>query len=115
MKLWLDDERDPKDPLIQHQFGANGDEIWVKTPYDAIRLLETHQVTSISLDHDLGLGKDENGKEINGQTVSQWILDHALNHNLPPIEWYTHTQNPTGAKWMRHDMKMADRHWYKMP
>jgi len=31
MKLWLDDERDPRDPKIQELFGAEGNETWAKT------------------------------------------------------------------------------------
>ena len=55
IKLWLDDERDPKNPIIQNLFGAEGDEVWVKTAYAAIQYLRQGNVESISLDHDLGL------------------------------------------------------------
>ena len=31
IRLWLDDERDPRTPEIQQRFGAAGDEVWVRT------------------------------------------------------------------------------------
>lgn len=41
MHLWLDDERDPTDPITQSRFHATGAEIWVKTDQQAIDLLKT--------------------------------------------------------------------------
>jgi len=40
LRVWLDDERDPTDPQVQRDFGAHGDEIWVKTAPEAIKMLE---------------------------------------------------------------------------
>jgi hypothetical protein len=54
IRLWLDDERDPKNPEIQRLYGAAGNEIWVKTAPEAINYLNTKNVKYISLDHDLG-------------------------------------------------------------
>ena len=55
MRLWLDDERDPHDPIVQAKFGATGDEIWVKTAEEAVGyiILNKDRIKSISLDHDL--------------------------------------------------------------
>lgn len=56
MKLWLDDERDPKDPAIQRLFGAPCDAIWIKTSPEMCRKIEelAESITYISLDNDLG-------------------------------------------------------------
>ena len=54
IRLWLDDERDPKDPQIQNNFGARRDEVWVKTADEAKKLLSGGNVISVSLDHDYG-------------------------------------------------------------
>jgi Cyclic-phosphate processing Receiver domain len=43
IRVWLDNHRQPDDPWV-----------WVKSPDDAIRLLEQENVTLISFDHDLG-------------------------------------------------------------
>jgi hypothetical protein len=32
MRIWLDDERDPKDPFIQEKFGSKFDDVWAKPP-----------------------------------------------------------------------------------
>lgn len=71
MKLWLDDERDPKSREIQARFGAEGDEFWAKTASQAINLLSRSDIVSISLDYDLGPGCG------NGLEVAQWIEEHA--------------------------------------
>lgn len=47
MRLWLDDVRDPA------HYGHIGD-TWAKTYAEAIRYLESGEVTSASLDHDIG-------------------------------------------------------------
>lgn len=57
-KVWLDDLRDPKDPFIQTNYGADGTEVWVKSVQEALTLLETGTVTSISLDNDLWAHSD---------------------------------------------------------
>jgi hypothetical protein len=90
MKLWLDDERDPTDPFIQSEFGATGDEVWVKTASQAIDRLRNCKVTSISLDHDLGPDAGD------GYQVACWIEKNA--NNIGRMNWYVHSMNPVGAK-----------------
>lgn len=107
MKLWLDDERSPKDPYIQEWFGAVGDEVWVKTANDAIHLLKTGQVVYISFDHDLGNGAGD------GSQVADWIEEQAFNGNIPRLEWAVHSKNQVGAKAITAAMMNADRFWDK--
>jgi len=64
ISLWLDDERDPTNPDIQNGFGSLGNEIWVKTAPEAIDILSGGNVTSVSLDHDLGEPEAEKGSNL---------------------------------------------------
>lgn len=107
VRIWLDDERDPKNPFIQKEFGAMGNEIWVKTPEEAIRLLEQGNVESISLDHDLG----ENIGS--GEQVAKWIEEKAYFGKISPLIWRVHSQNPVGAKNIFVALSNADRFWQK--
>ena len=106
MKLWLDDERDPRDPYIQSEFGANGDEVWAKTAAVAINFLKMGNVTSISMDHDLGIASAGTG-----QDVANWIEEHAFNGMLPQLSWSIHSLNPVGRKNMSRALMRADRFW----
>lgn len=105
MKLWLDDERDPQNPFIQSEFGAMGDEFWVKTAAQAIRYLAQGTVESISLDHDLGPGAGS------GQEVANWIEEQAFRGTLPRLVWAVHSMNIVGAKTMTRALLNADHSW----
>lgn len=104
MKLWLDDERDPRNAKIQFDFGAVGDETWVKTVDEAIRHLRTGMVTSISLDHDLGTTQT-------GYDLAKWIEEEAFYKRLPKLEWCVHSMNSVGAKNIQRAMINAERYW----
>lgn len=106
MRIWLDDERDPNSPTIQKHFGANGDEVWVKTAEMAIYYLSQNNVKSISLDHDLG--DDSAGT---GMDVAKYIEEKAFFKTLPKLTWSVHSQNTVGKKNMLAALKNADRYW----
>ena len=107
ISIWLDDERDPQSD-IGRQKGASGSETWVKTAPEAIKLLESGSVSSISLDHDLGL-------EINGSgyDVAKWIEEQAYHGNLSRLQWAVHSDNPVGVKNMIAALEQADKFWGK--
>lgn len=105
IKLWLDDERDPKNPEIQSKFGAEGDEVWVKSAGTAIQYLKQGNVESISLDHDLGSGCGT------GMDVAKWIEEQAFHGTLPRLWWAVHSMNPVGRKDMTRAMKKAEEFW----
>ena len=107
MRLWLDDERDPKDQCIQERFGAEGDEFWVKNAAQAIHYLRQGNVSFISLDHDLGPGAGT------GTDVAKFIEEQAFLGTLPRLEWDLHTMNPVGRKEMGRAMRNADISWGK--
>ena len=77
MKVYLDDER--KTP-----------EGWVRVywPNEAITLLETGDVSKISLDHDLG--DDDRGT---GYDVALWIEEAVATRNFRPPEIKVHSAN----------------------
>ena len=105
IRLWVDDERDPRDPVIQKNFGAVGDEVWVKTEQEAIEYLSQGNVEFISLDCDLG----ENAGR--GYKVAEWIEEKAFNHQLAPMEWEVHSQNSVEALKSIQALLKADLYW----
>lgn len=109
MKLWLDDERNPKSPLIQQDFGAEGDEVWVKTAQVAINWLKQGNVEFISLDHDLGSQSCGTGMD-----VARWIEEEAYHGTLPKLNWAIHSKNPVGRQNMMRALIKADEYWEKL-
>jgi hypothetical protein len=105
IKIFLDDERDPKDPVIQNKFGATPTMLWVKTAQDAIKILSQGNVAFISMDHDLG----ENAGS--GYEVAKYIEKSAFEGTLPKLSWRIHSQNPVGARDIKFAMQSAERFW----
>ena len=93
MKLWLDDERDPKG------FKGWEDAIWVTTPQEAIEYLEIGAVTAISLDNDLGLPDDDEGRPQDGYSVACWIEERTVMDDLfmAPETLNAHTANSVNS------------------
>lgn len=85
MRVWLDDIRDPS-------LFVEDKRIWVKTYQEAINLLKTGEVTHISLDHDLGVGRKGSGYD-----VVVWMEEHGT---WPKDGVTVHTANPVGARRM---------------
>jgi hypothetical protein len=104
MEIWLDDERDPNDPFIQEEFHSRPGMVWARTAEEAIELLKSNNVTYISFDHDLGMGKS-------GYDVARWIEEQAAQGNLRKLNWTVHTANPIGSKNIIMAMKSAERFW----
>jgi len=101
--LWLDDERDPNDPIIQREYGSTGDEVWVKTVEEVIPYL-TGGLESISFDHDLGEGQT-------GYDLARLIEVAAFHNKLTRFNWRVHSANPVGKRNIRVAMMAADRYW----
>lgn len=95
VRLWVDDARDMPEDYNIH----------VETYQDAIDILDTYEVSAISLDHDLGDVDTRTGYDI-----ACWIEKHAT-LGLPRIEWSIHSVNPVGVKRMEAAMTAADRYW----
>lgn len=108
MKIWLDDERDPKDQFVQDNYGANGDERWCKTVQECANLIRTGKVESISFDNDLGPGNDE------GYKLANWIEWYASQGKIPKMKWYVHTQNTVAYKKICIAMQNADKYWNQL-
>lgn len=91
MKLFLDDTRNPKWEYFD-------DWLWVKTYTEAVKLLETGEVTEISLDHDLGdswmFGSEADGKT--GYDVACWIEQAVLDGRIKRPIMHCHSMNPPG-------------------
>ncbi len=104
MKVWLDDRRPPyPDP---------GEWVWVRTPAEAIELLETGEVSELSLDHDLGLMDGE--RELTGYDVVTWIERAVATEGfVPPPTIRVHSANASAAPKMERGIdairRLADR------
>lgn len=93
VNLWLDDERD-----LHKNYNFK-----VETFEDAVEILSTYEVISVSLDHDLGTEK-------NGYDLACWIERQAA-EGLPRLNWNVHSANPVGSKRITMALEMADRYW----
>ncbi|MFH1903509.1 MAG: cyclic-phosphate processing receiver domain-containing protein [Candidatus Omnitrophota bacterium] len=103
LKIWLDDERDPKD-------WERPGWTWVKTATECIELLKKGNVEEISFDHDLG---EFNGKnEKTGYDVIKWIEEEVFTNKdyLPPREMDAHSANFGGHK----DIELVIEHIDRM-
>lgn len=105
ISLWLDDERDPKNPIVQQKFRAKGNEIWCKNTFEAQKYLEQGNVSFISFDNDLGSGWPE------GIDLAKWILEQAINGKMQPPDFNVHSMNPIAAKRIMLTMQDAHRVW----
>jgi hypothetical protein len=85
VRVWLDDLREAPPGWVR-----------VRTPEEAIALLETGEVTEMSLDHDLGLLDGE--RERTGYDVLLWLeREVAEGRWVSPLpEIRVHSANPVG-------------------
>ena len=93
MKVYLDDERTPP-------------EGWqlVRWPDEAIRLLETGEVTDLSLDHDLG--DDERGT---GYDVVLWLEEAVATRGFRPPRMKVHSANSSARDKMEAGIAAIER------
>jgi hypothetical protein len=106
IRLWLDDERNPKDLQIQKLFGSKGDEVWVKTAPEAINVLKSNNVVFIDFDNDLGPPEAGEGKD-----VAKYIEEQAFYGNIKPLQWRVHSMNNVGVSNITNAMKNAEKFW----
>ncbi len=97
IKLFIDDER----------HSADNDFIVKRTSEEAIRWMEENGCPDfISFDHDLG-GDDT------ARRVVAWMIDKDLDNPdfiKKDFDFYVHSQNPVGAKWIRDTLKSYFTH-----
>ncbi len=93
MKVWLDDIRPAP-------------EGWVRAfwPQDVIALLETGEVTHLSLDHDLG--DDERGT---GYGILRWVEEAVATRGFRPPEIRIHSGNPPAHERMLAAVRSIER------
>lgn len=104
MDVWLDDERDPTNSVVKFGFKTTGNEVWVKTAEEAIELLKTNKVISISLDYDLGTEKT-------GYDVAKFIEEGACNGTLDRLHTYVHSHSIDGAEKIKVALRSARTYW----
>jgi len=93
MKVFLDDERITPDGWTR-----------VYWPDEAIALLETGQVTEISLDHDLG--DDQRGT---GYDVVLWIEEAVMTHGFIPPKIAVHSANASARQKMEAGIRAIEK------
>jgi len=85
MKLWIDDIR----PAPQ---GWR----WAKTFAQAIEILQTQPISTVSFDHDLADGEGDDGKT--GYHIALWLAERAFHGILVPETYYVHSANAVGRE-----------------
>lgn len=105
--LWLDDRRDPNSPETQQIYGSKPGMTWAKTAQEAISILASGNVRSISFDHDLG------PRELvgDGHQVANYIERQAYDGTLPRLQWRVHSDNGVGRDNIIRAMTSAERFW----
>jgi hypothetical protein len=100
VRVWLDDRRPPH---------PKPDEwVWVRTPAEAIEILETGEVSELSLDHDLGLIDGE--REATGYDVVTWIERAVATEGfVPPETIRVHSSNASAAPKMERGIEAIRR------
>ena len=96
MKVFLDDERDPREWLPDMGWWRGRDPsdldewVWARTAPEAVAFLEAGGVTEVSLDHDLGEGEDVG----DGYDVLLWLEERvATDDAYQPPAIHIHTSN----------------------
>ena len=94
MKVYLDDERATPPG-------------WTRTywPEETIALLQTGQVTDVSLDHDLG--DDDHGT---GYTVLLWLEEQVVMNGMTPPNLQVHSANSSARLKMEAAIASIYRH-----
>lgn len=94
MKIYLDDIRDPEDTYKDPE-----NWITVRSYNDFIKIVDENYfyITTISLDHDLGLFEDR--EELTGYDCVKWLCDYIWD-NERPVNFYleVHSANPVGKE-----------------
>ena len=93
MKVFLDDERTTPEGWVR-----------VYWPGESIALLQTGQVTDISLDHDLG--DDARGT---GYDVVLWVEEAVQLHGFVPPRMTVHSANPAARLRMLAGIETIER------
>jgi hypothetical protein len=94
VKVYLDDERVTPEGWTR-----------VFTAQECIALLETGQVTELSLDHDLGPTHAGTGYD-----VVVWMEEAVFTRGfIPPRRTKVHSQNPVGKQKMKHGLQNVYR------
>lgn len=87
MRVWLDDERPEPEGWVR-----------CRTPSEVIRLIESGNVSELSLDHDLALISD--GGEETGYDVLLWLEARVVQGVAPPAVLHVHSANPVARRRM---------------
>ena len=94
--VWLDDIRPMPSNFTHH----------AKTAKEAIDLIDTGTVSTISLDHDLG--PETAGT---GYLVAKHIENLAYYNRIPAIQVMLHSSNPVGIQNMQMAIRNAELYW----
>jgi hypothetical protein len=108
MRVWLDDDRDPKNKFVIENYGADPSLFWVKNPGQMVQLIESGVVTFIHFDHYLGHGWES---PCTGAEIAEFIEGMAFKNKIKPIDWDVHTDSSEGKKLIIRAMRSAEGHW----
>jgi hypothetical protein len=80
----------------------------VKTPSEAIVLLQSSQVEEISLDHDLAIFDDQ-GRETTGYALLEWVEREVVLNEFVPPKLACHSANPPARQRMERAIESIRR------
>ena len=103
IRLWVDDVRLP----------PSDDYRWVMTAEDALQVMLTEDVSSVSLDCDLDLRQTDRGTWVSVPANDGiWLVKKMIEHDLLPPRIrhiHVHSQNPEGGPIMKQMLYAAIR------
>lgn len=103
MRLWIDDERDPKEWSPMKEW------VWAKSAEEALDLLDSYIFDEVSFDHDLG--SDEKGIKPSGYYVACVIEEMAALGLITRFKWSVHSANPVGYRNIIQAFESIERFW----
>ena len=113
--LWLDDERDPQNPLFKNYFlkYGNFDIIWVKSYYEFVEYIEQNGLPDlISFDHDLSDIEAE--QEMTGYSAAKWLCDYCFDNDVNVPEYKVHSSNSVGKENIINYLENCKKHMKKL-
>jgi len=114
-RLFLDDERNPKNVIWVQDVCYNGSWRIVRNYNEFVAAIEMYKLPSfISFDHDLadvhyssmlkecdGEKNVDYGPEKTGFDCAKWLIEYCMDNNTEVPEYAVHSMNPIGAKRIR--------------
>lgn len=101
--VWIDDIRDPYEPIwqnwIKKNFGTNNFDItWIKSYKEFVKFVDKNGLPSnVSFDHDLGDIEDPNNEKT-GYDCAKYIVDYCMDNDRDIPNYRIQSDNGPGRE-----------------